>query len=237
MSAAATALVAKQLADKPDSVICFPSGDSPTGTLKYLVQYANEGKVDLDQCYFVGLDEWVGMDENNVGSCKHYLYSNFFSKLGTDPEKIILFDAKSADLDGECERINNFISEKGGLDVMMVGIGMNGHLGLNEPGTDFGLYAHRSALDPVTVQVGQKYFRQETKLTEGITLGLRHLSETKIPVLIESGAKKAAIIAQSLQGGVSTSVPPSILQTIPNAIIFPFIHITLTCIIGGNCIN
>jgi 6-phosphogluconolactonase/glucosamine-6-phosphate isomerase/deaminase len=101
----------------------------------------------------------------------------------------------------------------------MVGIGMNGHLGLNEPGTDFNLYAHHSALDPVTVQVGQKYFQQETKLTEGITLGLRHLSEAGKAVLIASGAKKAAIIHESLQGTVSTDIPASILQKLPNAIV------------------
>jgi len=219
MSKAAAELVAKQLAAKPDSVLCFPSGDSPTGTLKYLVEAATDGRIDLSQCFFVGLDEWVGMDQNDVGSCKYYLYTNFFSKLSINPERIILFDAKSADLESECERINNFISEKGGLDIMMVGIGMNGHLGLNEPGTSFDLYAHRSALDPVTVQVGQKYFQEETKLTEGITLGLKHLSEAKIPVLIASGTKKATIIAESLQGSVTTEIPASILQTIPNAII------------------
>ncbi|MBB5394040.1 glucosamine-6-phosphate deaminase [Mucilaginibacter sp. AK015] len=219
MSRAAAELVAQQLAEKPASVLCFPSGDSPTGTLKYLVEWANEGKIDLSQCFFIGLDEWVGMDENDQGSCKYYLKTNFFDKLNTKLTNVTLFDARAADLDGECERINNFISNKGGLDIMMVGIGMNGHLGLNEPGTPFDLYAHRSVLDPVTVQVGQKYFDKETVLTEGITLGLKHLAEAGKAVLIASGAKKAGIIAESLQGTVSTEVPASILQKLPNAIV------------------
>ncbi|WP_374951962.1 glucosamine-6-phosphate deaminase [Mucilaginibacter sp.] len=219
MSKAAAALVTKQLAEKPASVICFPSGDSPTGMLKHLVDAANNGRLDLSQCYFVGLDEWVGMDENDVGSCKYYLHTNFFSKVNIAPDHIILFDAKSDNLNGECERINDFISEKGGLDIMIVGIGMNGHLGLNEPGTPFDLYAHRSQLDPVTVEVGQKYFQQATTLTEGITLGLKHLQEAKIPVLIASGIKKAPIIHEALQGTVSTEVPASILQQIKNALI------------------
>ncbi|QHS57564.1 glucosamine-6-phosphate deaminase [Mucilaginibacter sp. 14171R-50] len=219
MSRAAAELVAQQLAEKPASVVCFPSGDSPTGTLKYLVEWANEGKIDLSQCFFIGLDEWVGMDETDQGSCKYYLKTNFFDKLNTKLTNVTLFDAKAADLDAECERINNFISSKGGLDIMMVGIGMNGHLGLNEPGTPFDLYAHRSALDSVTVQVGQKYFDKETVLTEGITLGLRHLSEAGKAVLIASGEKKAGIIAESLQGTVSTEVPASILQKLPNAIV------------------
>lgn len=219
MSRAAAELVAQQLAEKPASVLCFPSGDSPTGTLNYLVEWANDGKIDLSQCFFIGLDEWVGMDETDQGSCKYYLKTNFFDKLNTKLTNVTLFDAKAADLDAECERINNFISSKGGLDIMMVGIGMNGHLGLNEPGTPFDLYAHRSALDPVTVQVGQKYFDKETVLTEGITLGLKHLAEAGKAVLIASGAKKAGIIAESLQGTVSTEVPASILQKLPNAIV------------------
>jgi glucosamine-6-phosphate isomerase len=219
MSKAAAELVAQQLAEKPDSVICFPSGDSPTGMLTYIVGWANDGKIDLSRCFFIGLDEWVGMDENDQGSCKYYLKHNFFDKLSTRLTNVTLFDAKAADLDAECQRINNFISSKGGLDIMMVGIGMNGHLGLNEPGTPFDLYAHRSALDPVTVQVGQKYFAKETVLTEGITLGLQHLAEAGKAVLIASGANKASIIHESLQGTVSTEVPASILQRLANSII------------------
>jgi glucosamine-6-phosphate deaminase len=219
MSKAAADLVAGQLAQKPKSLICFPSGESPTGMLKYLVLYARDGKADFSQCFIVGLDEWVGMDETNVGSCKHYLNANFFSHLDIDPERIMLFNAKADDLQAECERINNFIIQKGGLDIMVVGIGMNGHLGLNEPGTAFNLYAHVSQLDEVTIQVGQKYFDKQTALTEGITLGLQHLKEARLPVLIASGAKKAVIIAKSLQGDVTPNVPASILQTLSNALV------------------
>lgn len=219
MSRAAADLIIKQLAEKPDSVICFPSGESPTGMLKYLVQDTADGKADLSRCFIVGLDEWVGMDETNFGSCKHYLYNHFFSKVDIDPERVVMFNAKADDLDAECTRINDFISSKGGLDIMMVGIGMNGHLGLNEPGTPWDLYAHVSELDPVTVQVGQKYFQEATSLSQGITLGLQHLKEAKCPVLIASGAKKANIISEALQGHVGEDVPASILQTIPHAVI------------------
>ncbi|RWY53684.1 glucosamine-6-phosphate deaminase [Mucilaginibacter gilvus] len=217
MSKAAADLVAAQLAEKPNSLIVFPSGESPSGMLRYLVQYANDGKVDFSQCTIIGLDEWVGMDERDYGSCKHYLHTNFFNHLDLDPERVVMFDAKAGDLEGECERINNFIGSHGGLDIMIVGIGMNGHLGLNEPGTPFDLYAHLSELAPITVEVGQKYFKQETVLTQGITLGLKHLQEAKMAVLIASGEKKATIVAESLQGHVGTDVPASVLQNIPHA--------------------
>lgn len=219
MSAAAADLVAKQLAEKPDAVLCFPSGESPTGMLTRLVEASNNGEIDLSQCFFVGLDEWVGMDQNDFGSCKHYLYAHFFSKLDIAPDHIRLFDAKADDLEAECQKMNDFISSKGGLDVMIVGIGMNGHLGLNEPGTPFNLYAHLSDLDPITVEVGQKYFREETALTQGVTLGLKHLQEAKLPILIASGIKKAPIIHEALQGLVTTEVPASILQNIKPAVI------------------
>ncbi|TWR28973.1 glucosamine-6-phosphate deaminase [Mucilaginibacter pallidiroseus] len=219
MSKAVADMVAKQLAEKPDSLICFPSGDSPTGMLKHLVDAANNGDVDLSKCAFVGLDEWVGMDENDFGSCKYYLKHNLFDKLLTQPKEVTLFDAKAPDLEAECKRINKYIAAKGGLDMMIVGIGMNGHLGLNEPGTPFDLYAHPAELAPITIEVGQKYFKSETKLTGGITLGLRHLAESKIPVLIASGEKKAGIIAQSLEGEVCKDVPASILQTLQHAVI------------------
>jgi glucosamine-6-phosphate isomerase len=219
MSKAAAELVTQQLAEKPASIVCFPSGDSPTGMLNYIIQWANEGKIDLSQSHFVGLDEWVGMDANDEGSCSNYLKNQFLDKLNNPFKSVTLFNAKADDLDAECERVNNFISSSGGLDIMMVGIGMNGHLGLNEPGTPVDLYAHHSALDPVTVQVGQKYFSTQTVLTEGITLGLKHLAEAGKAVLIASGAKKADIIHESLQRTVTTEVPASILQKLSNAFI------------------
>lgn len=219
MSKAAAELVAQQLAEKPASVLCFPSGDSPTGMLNYIIQWANEGKIDLSQSHFVALDEWIGMDENDEGSCGYYFKHTFFDKLNKSFKSITTFNAKATDLDAECERINQFISSKGGLDIMMLGIGMNGHLGLNEPGTPTNLYAHHSALDPLTVQVGQKYFNKETVLIGGITLGLQHLAEAGKAVLIASGTKKADIIHESLQGTVTTEVPASILQTLSNVLI------------------
>jgi len=93
-----------------------------------------------------------------------------------------------------------------------VGIGMKKHNGLNEPGTDFDLYAHYAPLAQMTIDVGQKYFKRQTPLHEGITLGLKHLQEAKIPLLIAGGAKKAPIIAQALEGKVTEQLPASIFQ-------------------------
>jgi glucosamine-6-phosphate deaminase len=217
MSKAAADLVVSQVASNPQSLLSIPSGDTPTGMLRYLVQYVKEKKLDLNECFFVGLDEWLGLGQSTEGSCKHYMYSNLFTPAGIDESKIIFFDAFAENLEEECERINHFINKKGGIDLMLVGIGMNGHIGFNEPGTSFSSYAHQVALDPVTRSVGRKYFKEEVTLTAGITLGLQHLSESKLAVLIASGKQKGEIIAAALEGEVSTKVPASIFQWIPNS--------------------
>src|SRR6185312_4321051 len=108
----------------------------------------------------------------------------FFTPANIDPSKMMVFDARAADLDASCTAMNSFIKEHGPLEIMLVGVGMNGHIGLNEPGADFNSYAHHSPLDPITIEVGQKYFQSETKLTEGISLGLKHLQEAGIPMLL-----------------------------------------------------
>jgi glucosamine-6-phosphate deaminase len=217
MSKAAANLVVRQVAEKPNSLICIPSGDTPTGMLAHLVQYVQEKKSDLSECYFVSLDEWLGLEVGAEGTCKHYMHSHLFDPLNIKADRIVFFDASANDLEQECERINSFIDERRGIDVLMVGIGMNGHVGFNEPGTDFGTYAHQAKLDSVTTQVGQKYFKKETLLKAGITLGLKHLAEAKTAVLIASGEKKAPIVAKALEAEISTEVPGSIFQMIPTS--------------------
>ncbi|MDB5131075.1 MAG: nagB 1, partial [Mucilaginibacter sp.] len=174
MSRAAADCIVKQVRQKPGSLLCFPSGDSPVGVFNYLIKYVHAGEVDFSRCYFVGLDEWVGMGENDEGSCTWSLYESFFNHLDIGADHIRFFDARAGDLDASCKAIDDFIKDKGPLDIMMVGIGMNGHIGLNEPGADFNSYSHHSPLAPMTISVGQKYFKQQTELHEGITLGLKH---------------------------------------------------------------
>jgi len=217
MCRAAAGIIIEQIKQNPASLICLTSGDTPAGIYKLLVQYAKEGKVDFSNCYFVGLDEWVGMDKNDAGSCTNFLYESFFTPANIDPSRMMVFDAKAADLDASCAAMDSFIKQHGPLAIMLVGVGMNGHIGLNEPGADFNAYAHHSPLDPITVSVGQKYFAHETALTEGITLGLKHLQEAGIPMLLASGSKKAPIVAKALKGEVTRQVPASIFQTLDHA--------------------
>lgn len=202
---------------KPNALLCLASGDTPIETYHRFVDLVQQERVDVSQCLFVGLDEWVGFGPDDVGSCSYYVFRDLFTPLQLRPEQIHVFDAKANDLSAECARIDTIIQSRGGLDVLLVGMGLNGHIALNEPGTPFTLGCHVVELAESTKTVGQKYFTQETTLNQGITLGLRHLTEAHEVILLVSGAKKATILRDALRGPVSEQVPASILQTQPQA--------------------
>ncbi len=204
------------LKQKPESLICIASGDTPLGVCKFLAQ---ADKKLFEKCTFVGLDEWVGMDEKDEGSCKYGIYQNLLIPLNFPSERIKYFNAKAQDLDLECQKINEFIASRGGLDVMLVGVGLNGHIALNEPNTPFDVYAHVSELEEVTKSVGQKYFTKETILTQGITLGLAHLQQAKLPILIANSSKKSVVIKRALTEAITEQFPASIFQKIENSIV------------------
>lgn len=209
--------IADLLRQKPDALLCLASGDTPIGTFRRLTQLALAGEVDLSQCTFVGLDEWVGFGPTDEGSCGYYLYRDLFTPLSIRPEQVHYFDAKAHDLPAECMRIDAIVAQHGGLDLMLVGIGLNGHIALNEPGTPFHRYAFVSDLTETTKAVGQKYFTQPTILERGITLGLQHLMDAQEVILLASGPRKAAPIREALTGPVTEQFPASIVQTHPNA--------------------
>jgi glucosamine-6-phosphate isomerase len=219
LSAHAANHIAETIRRKPDAMLCLASGDTPTGTYRLLAEMATAGAVDLSRCRFVGLDEWVGFGPQDVGSCGYLVYRDLFTPATIRPDQITYFDAKAADLQAECRRVDAVIAANGGLDLLLVGIGMNGHIALNEPGTPFTNRCHVSELAETTKTVGQKYFEQPTVLSQGITLGLQHLTEAREVILMASGAKKAAIMQQALYGPITEQCPASIIQTHPNAIV------------------
>ena len=202
---------------KPDALLCLASGDTPIETYRRFVALVQDERVDISQCTFVGLDEWVGFGPDDVGSCSYYVFRDLFIPLQLRPEQIHVFDAKADNLAAECIRIDTLIQSRGGLDVLLVGMGMNGHIALNEPGTPVDLGCHVVELAESTKTVGQKYFTQETKLDKGITLGLRHLTQAHEVILLVSGAKKASMLRDALRGPVSEQIPASILQMQPQA--------------------
>lgn len=217
MSTAAAERVIGLLNHKPESVVCFPSGSSPKGMFDALVKACQHGRVDFSKCIFVGLDEWIGLGAGDDGSCRDLLDRDFLKPVGLRHDQIVFFDGKAFDPQAECDRVNKIVESLGGLDLIILGVGMNGHLALNEPGTSWDSYAHISELDPITVEVGQKYFQQPTSLTRGITVGIRHILDARAAILLASGSAKAPVIARALSFPVSKDFPATVLQNHLNA--------------------
>jgi glucosamine-6-phosphate isomerase len=205
-------------ASKP--LFCAASGDSPRGLYKELVQQNNASAIDISNWYFLGLDEWIGLDENDEGSCRYILNKDLFHPLHIKDEMLCCFNGKTTDTTKECDRIETFIQQHNGIDVAIVGIGMNGHIGLNEPGTLPLLRSHVSDIAESTKTVGQKYFSKEQALTKGITLGLATLMEAKHLFLIVSGEKKAAILKEALQHEPTENIPATLIRDHPNFYVY-----------------
>lgn len=218
LSRAAATEIVLQVRQKTDSVLCLAAGETPRVAYNLLPEIARKEGVDFSRCLFVGLDEWLGIPDTNEGSCSWFLQRNLFTPLGISPHQINLFDGMTENPSEECRRMNTWISDSGGIDLMLAGVGMNGHIGFNEPGVSEQKYAHVTELDETTRSVGQKYFRETTVLQKGITLGLRHLLESRKAFVMASGAKKAKIIRQALEGKITTEVPASIIRNHPNGI-------------------
>jgi galactosamine-6-phosphate isomerase len=201
---------------KPEAVLCMASGETPRLPCRMLVRKVKEQNIDLSRCTFIGLDEWIGIPPSNEGSCHYFFRHELFAPLSLRDDQTNLFDGMTSDPEEECRRMDSFIFEKGVIDLMIVGIGMNGHIGFNEPGVSFNNYSHVIDLDETTVTVGQKYFKSATPLKQGITLGLKHLQDAKKVLLIANGSKKSNVIRQTIEGEVSPQFPASIMQTQEN---------------------
>jgi glucosamine-6-phosphate isomerase len=198
--------------NNPAAVLCLATGDTPRLTYKLMVQTALEQKTDFSFCSFIALDEWVNISPESEGSCHHFLQTNIFKPLHISPSNTYLFNSLSEDLEKECSKMDALVKEKGGIDLMLVGVGMNGHIGFNEPGASIDNYTHVVDLDETTQKVGQKYFNQATEIKQGITLGLKHFLESKKAIMMASGTKKATVIMQALKEEITTNMPASIIR-------------------------
>ena len=209
-------IIATLIRKHPSAAWCMASGETPRRTCQLLVQKASNESLDLTSSFFFGLDEWVGVPPDNKGSCRFFFENELFEPLGFGESSYHLFDALSADLKNECRRMDDLIKQKGGIELIIVGIGMNGHIGFNEPGIPFNSYSHVANLDETTTTVGQKYFQTETKLDRGITIGLQHLIEAQEAILLANGSRKAEVISRTVQGPLDNLFPASIMQSHKN---------------------
>ena len=210
-------IIWEEMKKEGKSLISLPSGDTPLGAYKYLVGKLKDKDLSKYDFTFIGLDEWVGMDKDDQGSCQNYMHKFLFDKLNLNMNQVVEFDAKSDDLNKECEKMDRFIIDNGGLDLVVLGIGMNGHLGLNEPNMGFDKYSFIVKLSDSTKQVAQKYFDSDKKLEQGITLGIKHFLDAKKVVLVASGDKKSEIIKKIIDEDITENIPATSIKQHKNA--------------------
>lgn len=193
-------------------VLCPATGDSPKGLYKEMIGRIAQKNIDTSGWYFVGLDEWLGMNEQDEGSCRYHLNHDLLKPLNVSEKNISFFDGKAKDIQNEIKKAENFVKVNGGIDIAIVGLGINGHIGMNEPGTDPSLHSHIAEIDRITQQVGQKYFKQSREIKRGITLGIADIIEARRVILLVNGNKKAAIVKRVLEGDISEEFPASLLR-------------------------
>ena len=216
--AVATAdLFCEHLKKKPESVLCVAAGHSSIGPLQILVERYQRGEVDFSKAKFIAMDEWLHMNETVPGSCGDFLHKQFLDHVNFKPENVRLIDGCAEDMEAECASLKADIENAGGFDLILLGMGMNGHLALNEPGTPFDSTVHTTLLDPVTKEVGKKYFEDTPQLEGGVTIGLGDMAKAKDVLLIVFGEKKRAIIQRLLDSEVTPDLPASFLKTLPQA--------------------
>jgi galactosamine-6-phosphate isomerase len=204
--------------EKPTATLILTSGDTPVLTYKKIVELAQPA--DFEQVTIIGLDEWVGIPATSEGSCRYIVEENLLKPLNINPNQYTFFDSMNANLEAECKRVDKLLFEKGGADLIIVGVGINGHIGLNEPGTSFGNYCHVSELAEITISVGQKYFKSNTPLTQGITIGLKHLLEAKTAILIATGERKAEVLKATIDQEPNVDLPATVFKLHKNAFVW-----------------
>lgn len=197
--------------------ICLASGDTLRRTYQYVAEQYQQKAFPL-RATIVGLDEWVGFGQEDEGSCQYYMHQDLYQHLPLKSGQLHEFDAlqSGSSLEEECKKMNELLSVLP-LNLMILGIGQNGHLGLNEPGASFTAQAHITQLSPATMRVAQKYFPDETVLTEGITLGIGNMLASKKIFLVANGKHKRNIVQQLIFSEVNEALPATSIKIHGNA--------------------
>ena len=218
MSRRSAQLLAQTISAKPDALLCLAAGNTAIRTYEMIREMSAAGQLDLSLTRFVALDEWLDLPDESE-NCDAFLRKHFYTPLGIEDDRIHRFDIHAPDLDKVCKGMDEYIFSMGGIDFMLLGVGMNGHLGLNEPGMRFTDHAKVVQLSDTTMQVGQKYFSGGMRLTRCITLGMQHIFECKQTVLQISGSHKAAITEKLLRSDPTEDIPATVLKLLPHGTI------------------
>ena len=217
MSRAAGDIVIEQLAAKPDSVLGLATGSTPLGLYRALVDSYQAGRVDFSQAVTFNLDEYYRIPKDNVHSYHHYMEQNLFRHINIQEKNTHIPDGDTDDVEAECARYDGLIRLSGGIDLQVLGIGANGHIGFNEPGEQLLTKTHLVKLTQKTIADNAKFFDAIDDVPQyAITMGMGTIMQAKRIILLVSGSNKADIYRRIMEDTITTDVPASLLQVHPD---------------------
>lgn len=217
MSRQAANIIAAQVTLRPDSVLGLATGSSPVGTYQELIARYEAGLLDFSRIRTVNLDEYVGLEPTHDQSYAYFMRTNLFDHVNVDPANTNIPSGVNPDAEAECARYEAVIAGLGGVDLQLLGLGNNGHIGFNEPSDSFPVCTHRVDLTESTIQANKRFFASIDDVPRhAYTMGVRAIMQARRVLMVVSGAGKADIVKEAFFGPVTPRVPASILQLHPN---------------------
>lgn len=217
MSRMAANIISAQVIIKPASVLGLATGGTPLGTYKQLIEWYKKGDIDFSEVTSINLDEYIGLSSAHRQSYHYFMHENFFNHININPNNIHLPDGTANDLEKACIDYDALINDTGGIDLQLLGIGTDGHIGFNEPGPAFEPTTHVVSLTESTIKSNTRFFSSEENVPKkAITVGIRTIMQAKKILLIVNGNNKADILKEALYGCITPALPASILQLHPD---------------------
>lgn len=220
MSRKAANIISAQVILKPDSVLGLATGSTPIGTYETLVHRCEKGDLDFFNVRTVNLDEYVGLEGTHDQSYRYFMNQNLFDKVNIRKENTNVPDGSNPDAEAECARYHSVIESMGGIDLQLLGIGNNGHIGFNEPCDEFPMCTHKVELTQSTIEANSRLFDSIDDVPKyAYTMGIGEIMSAKAVLILASGKAKAPIIKELIEGPVTPQVPASILKMHSNVIL------------------
>ena len=213
MSRKAANIISAQVIMKPDCVLGLATGSTPIGLYQQLVAWYEKGDLDFSEVRTVNLDEYKGLSRENDQSYYYFMHHNLFDHVNLPAENSHLPNGMELDSDRECRRYSELIRSMGGVDLQLLGIGHNGHIGFNEPGDAFDNDVHCVNLTQSTIEANKRFFASADDVPkQAYTMGIKTIMQAKKILIVASGEDKADIVRDAFFGPITPKVPASVLQ-------------------------
>lgn len=220
MSRKAANLISAQILLKPDCVLGLATGSTPIGIYDQLVEWNKKGDLDFSTVKTVNLDEYKGLTRDNEQSYYYFMHHHLFDRVNIDEENTHVPNGKVENGDEECLRYEALIKSMGGVDLQLLGLGRNGHIGFNEPAADFPKITHCVDLTESTIEANKRFFASADEVPrQAYTMGIGTIMKADKILVVANGENKADAVAAMVQGKINPEVPASILQLHNNVIL------------------